>query len=102
MRAPPPEVETALYDTEAQLATSLGNGRLQTPPGPARGALHGRHDLGLWRLRGGTLVEGHRDVAPEVRLDGHGSLGREPLFGTIEVRTKGHPALVDRSALAQA
>ncbi len=69
---------------------------------PARGARHRRgHDLAR-RVRRRALVERHRDVAAEQRLDLHRALGREPLLGAVEVRAKGHAVLVDRAPLAQA
>ena len=100
VRAAQRHVDAALHDAEAQLAG--GARRLDAAARPARGARHRRgHDLER-RVRRRTLVERHRDVAAQQRLDLHRAFGRQPLLGAVEVRAEGRAVLVDGAALAQA
>ena len=68
-------VRAALVDREAEL--TVGVGRVALPARPFGRAAHGFRDLSAVRRRRRHLVEAHRDVAAEVRLDLGGELGRE-------------------------
>ena len=48
------------------------------------------------------LVERHRHVRPEERLDLHRPLGGEPMRRAVEVRGEGHPVVVDPPQVGQA
>jgi hypothetical protein len=48
-----------------------------------------------------ALVEHHRNVGPEPRLNVDGALGRQPVQGTIEMRAKLRALLVDLPSSAR-
>ena len=73
---------------------------------PAQAQLHRRARLGLGRdvalrLVGRALVELHRDVAVQHRLDLHADLGREEELVAVDGRREPHALLADLAHLAE-
>ena len=86
-------VGAALDDREAKLA--LGARSVALAAGPLGGAPHGVVQLDPRHAGRRHLVEAHRDVAAEVRLDRGGELRREPRLGAVVDVAERHAVVVD-------